>query len=68
MYNFLSRYKYIFLILILLLIFTTVAAAEQLKVHYIDVGQGDSVLIQAPENNDIIIDGGLRGAGDVVVP
>jgi len=42
-------------------------AAEQLKVHYIDVGQGDSILIQAPENNDMLIDGGPRGAGDEVI-
>jgi len=42
-------------------------AAEQLKVHYIDVGQGDSILIQAPENNDMLIDGGPRGTGDEVI-
>ncbi len=38
--------------------------AGQLKVHFIDVGQGDSIFIETPEQN-ILIDGGNRG--DTVV-
>jgi competence protein ComEC len=34
--------------------------AGQMKVHFIDVGQGDSILIQTPKQN-ILIDGGERG-------
>ncbi|MFW5998702.1 MAG: helix-hairpin-helix domain-containing protein [Bacillota bacterium] len=34
--------------------------AEELKVHFIDVGQGDSILIQSPEDKNILIDGGNR--------
>lgn len=41
---------------------------ETLRVHFIDVGQGDSILIQTPHNREnILIDGGTREAGDVVV-
>lgn len=35
-----------------------------IRVHFIDVGQGDSVLIQAPSSN-ILIDGGERNSGVV---
>ncbi|MGI5875458.1 MAG: ComEC/Rec2 family competence protein [Dethiobacteria bacterium] len=35
------------------------AATEQLIVHFIDVGQGDAIFIQTPEQN-ILIDGGER--------
>ena len=37
-------------------------AAGTLTVHFIDVGQGDAIFIQAPENN-ILIDGGERNSG-----
>lgn len=38
----------------------------QLKAHFIDVGQGDSILIQTPTQN-ILIDGGDRDYGSTVV-
>lgn len=39
----------------------------QLKVHYINVGQGDSTLIQLPNGKTVLIDGGTRGNGQTVV-
>ena len=42
------------------------AAAATVKVHYINVGQGDSILIQTG-NENILIDGGGKGKGDEVV-
>ncbi|HWP95834.1 MAG TPA: stalk domain-containing protein [Syntrophomonadaceae bacterium] len=39
----------------------------EVKVHYIDVGQGDSIYIQLPEHTDILIDGGNVADGPAVV-
>ncbi len=38
-----------------------------LVVHYMDVGQGDSILIQFPEERVALIDGGTRESGEKVV-
>ncbi len=42
------------------------AAQQPLSVHYIDVGQGDSILIKA-EGLNVLIDAGERGNGDKIV-
>lgn len=38
-----------------------------LTVHFIDVGQGDSILIKTPEDQNILIDGGPPNAGENVM-
>jgi beta-lactamase superfamily II metal-dependent hydrolase len=43
------------------------ASPKSIKVHYIDVGQGDSIYIKAPNGEDIVIDGGNKGKGNAVV-
>ncbi|MGE7662661.1 ComEC/Rec2 family competence protein [Peribacillus sp. NPDC097197] len=45
---------------------TTTEASSSVKVHYINVGQGDAILIQTP-NENILIDAGGKGKGDEVV-
>ncbi|WP_455676057.1 ComEC/Rec2 family competence protein [Pradoshia sp.] len=42
------------------------AASKNLKVHFINVGQGDSALIQTPNGKNYLIDGGKKGQGKVV--
>ncbi len=42
-------------------------SAKEMKVHFIDVGQGDSILIQSPNGKNMLIDGGTKSAGTKVV-
>lgn len=44
-----------------------VTASPTLKVHFIDVGQADSIYIQAPDHYDILIDGGNNADGPSIV-
>lgn len=61
-YNLLKKYKIqiIALILIIVLIPNLIEwiPKERLKLHMIDVGQGDACLIITPKNKKILIDGG----------
>ena len=41
----------------------TPVSSGVLRVHVIDVGQGDSILIEAPEGHNVLIDAGEAGSG-----
>ncbi|MED1469275.1 ComEC/Rec2 family competence protein [Bacillus salipaludis] len=45
---------------------STNAATKDMKVHFINVGQGDSIYIKTAAGDDIIIDGGNKDGSDVV--
>ncbi|WP_342537383.1 MBL fold metallo-hydrolase [Sporosarcina sp. FSL K6-3508] len=47
--------------------FSTDAAAKDMKVHFIDVGQGDAILVQSPNGKNMLVDGGPKASGSKVV-
>ncbi|MFA6272426.1 MAG: ComEC/Rec2 family competence protein [Patescibacteria group bacterium] len=51
-------------VVLFLAIYTTAKNDSALKIHFLDVGQGDAILIRTPEHQDILIDG---GPGNLVV-
>ena len=57
------KVKYILAIIIFLSLAIKLIP-ENLKIHFIDVGQGDSSLIITPQNKTILIDGGGSSSSD----
>src|SRR5262249_25589990 len=53
----------------LLIGLATAASAQQLEIHYINVGWGNSVLVKGPNGTTVLMDAGNTGMGSArVVP
>ena len=52
---------------IFLLLLAAVASGQTLRIHHLDVGQGDGTLIQGPTGKTMLIDAGEDGAGNAIV-
>lgn len=46
---------------------TPAEARKEMKVHFLDVGQGDSIFIQSPNGKNLLVDGSTKQAGKEVV-
>lgn len=57
----------VFLLAGLVSVPSTSAATPTMKVHFINVGQGDATYIKMPGGEDVLIDGGRQGQGDEVI-
>ena len=44
-----------------------VTAGQEMRVHFLDVGQGDSIFIESANGKTMLVDGGVKGAGKQVV-
>ncbi|WP_338659743.1 S-layer homology domain-containing protein [Paraclostridium sordellii] len=55
------------LVLITSSTFISSANSQQLEVHHINVGQGESIYIEFPDGSDVLIDAGKSNYGDTVV-
>ena len=44
-----------------------ITPGEDLKVHFLDVGQGDSIFIELPTNETILIDASIKDASDKII-
>ena len=46
---------------------TPVGTSNKMKVHFLDLGQGDSILVQSPNGKNLLVDGSTKDAGKEVV-
>ena len=61
-----KNYKFLIILIILITIIFSILKAipKDLKIYFIDVGQGDSTLVITPRNKKILIDSGGAEMGD----
>ncbi|HFL3264112.1 TPA: ComEC/Rec2 family competence protein [Clostridioides difficile] len=60
------RNKIFLLILIIISLLSGCDKKSLLSIHMIDVGQGDSILVQTPTNKNILIDGGDEDGENII--
>jgi competence protein ComEC len=46
-----------FILIILIILFLSLKSANYLEVYFLDIGQGDAILIRTPDGQNILIDG-----------
>lgn len=61
-----SKFKICFLTIIIITLFTSCGKNYHMSIHIIDVGQGDSILIQTPSKKNILVDGGTEDSYHII--
>ncbi|HBF2562369.1 TPA: MBL fold metallo-hydrolase [Clostridioides difficile] len=61
------RNKIFLSILIIISLLISCDKKSLLSIHMIDVGQGDSILVQTPTNKNILIDGGDEDSENIII-
>ena len=62
----LNKYLMVAVLLIAALLQISASAAGDLTVTFMDVGQGDAILVQSPSGKNMLIDGGSAGKNDYI--
>lgn len=58
--------KFLFLTILMITLLSGCDKTSLLSIHIIDVGQGDSILIQTPDKTNILIDGGTEESSLII--
>ncbi|MBR3002412.1 MAG: ComEC/Rec2 family competence protein [Clostridia bacterium] len=53
-----NKKSIVVIVIVILVIFLITGSMKELKIHFVDVGQGDCCFIETPGNKTILIDGG----------
>lgn len=68
----LKKYRYFIIpiIIVFLVLFISekpLSKYKELKIHFLDVGQADSTLIELPNGHTMLIDGGNNNDSDMII-
>ena len=58
--------RFFILLLIIISFLSGCSKDYHMSIHIIDVGQGDSILLQTPNNKNILVDGGTNDSEHIV--
>ncbi|HIE62517.1 MAG TPA: MBL fold metallo-hydrolase, partial [Microbacterium sp.] len=51
----------------LALLLATSVSAQDLEIHFLEVGHGNAALVVGPDGTTVLIDGGVTGQGDITI-